>query len=73
MFSNKSVDRESITHVKDDKILPGNLHFTKIFNLFLSNIVKEMNISLGLELLEPPALKITQKRDLKITLVWLLY
>ena len=73
MFSNKSVDRESITHVKDDKTLSGNLHFTKIFNLFLSNIVKEMNISLGLELLELPALKITQKRDLKITLVWLLY
>ena len=73
MFSNKSVARDSITHVKDNKILPGNLHFTNIFNLFLSNIVKEMNIYLGLELLELPALTITRKRDLKITLVWLLY
>ena len=43
MFSNKRVNRESITLVKDDNI------FAEIFNVFFWNIVKEMNISLGQE------------------------
>ena len=51
MFSNESVNRESITLVKDDEVLSENLEVTKTFNAFFSNIVKEMNISLGQEIL----------------------
>ena len=49
MFSNKRVNRESITLVKDDKILSENLEVAETFNAFFSNIVKEMNKSLGQE------------------------
>ena len=64
IFSKKNVNRESITLVKDDEILSENLEVTKIFNAFFSNMVKEMNISLGQELLnevdyiEDPVLRI---------------
>ena len=51
MFSNKNVNRESITLVKGDKIWSENLEIAETFNAFFSNIVKEMNISLGQELL----------------------
>ena len=51
MFSNKSVNRESITLVKGDKISSENLEVAETFNAFFSNIVKKMNISLGQELL----------------------
>ena len=47
VFSNKSVNRESITLVKANKILSENLEVAETFNAFFSNIVKEMNISLG--------------------------
>ena len=51
MFSNKNVKRESITLVKGDKILSENPEIAETFNAFFSNVVKEMNISLGEELL----------------------
>ena len=51
MFSNKSVNRESITLVKGDKILQKNLDAAETFNVVFSNIVKKMNITLGQELL----------------------
>ena len=51
MFSNKNVNRESITLGKGDKILSENLKIAETFNAFFSNIVKEMNILLGKELL----------------------
>ena len=47
VFSNKSVNRESITLVKANKVLSENLEVAETFNAFFSNIVKEMNISLG--------------------------
>ena len=64
MFSKKNVNRESITLAKDDKILSENLEVAETFNAFFSNMVKEMNISLGQELLnevdyiEDPVLRI---------------
>ena len=64
MFSNKNVNRESITLVKDDKILSENLEVAETFNSFFSNMVNEMNISLSQELLnevdyiEDPVLRI---------------
>ena len=42
---------ESTTLVKHNKILSQNLEVAETFNAFFSNIVKEMNISLGQELL----------------------
>ena len=51
MFSNKSVDRESVTLVKDDRVLPENLEVAETFNAFFLNIVKVLNISLGQKLL----------------------
>ena len=75
MFSNKNVNRESITLVKDDKILSENLKVAETFNGFFSNMVNEMNISLSQELLnevdyiEDPVLRIIGR----FTLVWLLY
>ena len=51
MFSNKCVNRESITLMKDHNILSENLEVVETINVFISNIVKEMNISLGQELL----------------------
>ena len=45
MFSNKSVNRESITLVKRDKILSENLEVAETFNAFFSNIVKDMSIA----------------------------
>ena len=50
MFSNKSVNRESITLVKDDKILSKNLEVAETFNVFFSIIVKEMNMSFSMHL-----------------------
>lgn len=47
IFSNKSVNREGATPLTDDKILLENLEVAETFNFFFSNIVKEMNISLG--------------------------
>ena len=47
VFSNKSVNRESITLVKANNILSENLEVAETFNAFFSNIVKKMNISLG--------------------------
>ena len=41
MFPNKSVKRESITLVKDDKVLSDNLEVAETFNTFFSNIVKK--------------------------------
>ena len=66
MFSNKNVNRESITLVKGDKILSENLEIAETFNAFFSNIVKEMN-KLGEELLtnadhtEDPVLRIIER------------
>ena len=66
MFSNKSVNRESITLVKGDKILSENLEVAESFNAFFSNIVKKMNMSLDQELLieadhiEDPVLRIME-------------
>ena len=67
MFSNKSVNRESVTLVKCDKTLSENLEVAELFNAFFSNIVKEMNISLGQELLteedhiKDPVLRIIER------------
>ena len=67
MFSNKSVNRESVTLVKCDKTLSENLEAAELFNAFFSNIVKEMNISLGQELLteedhiKDPVLRIIER------------
>ena len=67
MFSNKSVNRESITLVKRDKILSENLEVAETFNAFFSNIVKQMNIARGQELLteadhiEDPVLRIIER------------
>ena len=67
MFSNKSVNRESVTLVKCDKTLSENLEVAELFNAFFSNIVKEMNISLGQELLteedhiKEPVLRIIER------------
>ena len=67
MFSNKSVNRESITLVKGDKLLSENLEVVETFNAFFSNIVRKMNISLGQELLseadhiEDPVLRIIER------------
>ena len=78
MFSNKSVNRESRTLVKGDKILSENLEVAESFNAFFSNIVKKMNMSLDQELLieadhiEDPVLRIMESLK-KHTLVWLLY
>ena len=48
IFSNKSVNREGATPLTDDKILLENLEVAETFNyFFFSNIVREMNISLG--------------------------
>ena len=64
MFSNKNVNRESITLVKDDKILSENLEVAETFSGFFSNMVNEMNIFLSQELLnevdyiEDPVLRI---------------
>ena len=64
MFPKKNVNRESITLAKDDKILSENLEVAETFNAFFSNMVKEMTISLGQELLnevdyiEDPVLRI---------------
>ena len=51
MFSNKCVNRKSITLVKYGKILSENLEVTETFNVFFLNIVKKINMSLGQELL----------------------
>ena len=67
IFSNKSVKRESVTLLKGDKILSKNLEVAQTFNAFFSNIVKEMNISLGQELraeanhIEVPILRIIER------------
>ena len=67
MFSNKSVDRESVTLVKDDRVLPENLEVAETFNAFFLNIVKVLNISLGQKLLteadhlEDPVLRILER------------
>ena len=67
MFSNKSVNRESVTLVKCDKTLSENLEVAELFNAFFSNIAKEMNISLGQELLteedhiKDPVLRIIER------------
>ena len=67
IFSNKSVNRESVTLVKCDKTLSENLEVAELFNAFFSNIVKEMNISLGQELLteedhiKDPVLRIIER------------
>ena len=67
MFSNKGVNRESITLVKDGKIFSENLEVAETFNAFFSNIVREMNISLGQESLteadhiEDPVLRIIKR------------
>ena len=67
MFSNKSVNRESITLVKRDKILSENLEVAETFNAFFSNIVKDMSIAWGQELLteadhiEDPVLRIIER------------
>ena len=67
MFSNKSVNRESVTLVKCDKTLSENLEVAELFNAFFSSIVKEMNISLGQELLteedhiKDPVLRIIER------------
>ena len=47
MFSNKCVNRESITLVKDNKFFSENLEAAETFNIFFLNIVKETNMSLG--------------------------
>ena len=47
----KNSNRESITLLKGDKTLSENLKMAETFNIFFSNIAKEMNISLGKELL----------------------
>ena len=66
MFSNKNVNRESITLVKGDKIWSENLEIAETFNAFFSNIVNEMN-KLGEELLtnadhtEDPVLRIIER------------
>ena len=67
IFSNKCVNRGSITLVKDDKLFSDNLEVVETFNVFFSNIVKEMNISLGQELLtevdhiKDPVLRIIER------------
>ena len=43
-FSNKCVNREIITSVKDYKIFSENLEVVKTFNVFSLNTVKVMNI-----------------------------
>ena len=47
MISNKCVNRDSITLVKDGKFFLENLEITEIFNVTFLNLVKEMDISLG--------------------------
>ena len=67
VFSNKSVNRESITLVKANNILSENLEVAETFNAFFSSIVKKMNISLGQWLLtaadhiEDPVLRIIER------------
>ena len=67
MLSNESVYRQSITLVKDNKTLPEKLNVAETFNVFFLNILNEMNIPLGRELLteadhiEDPVLKIIER------------
>ena len=67
MFSNKSVNRESINLVKGDKISSENLEGAETFNAFCSNILKEMNVPLGQKLLteadhiKDPVLRIIER------------
>ena len=67
MFSNKGVNRESVTLVKDSKIFSENVEVAETFNAFFSNLVREMNKSLGQEPLteadhiEDPVLRIIKR------------
>ena len=67
MLSNESVYRQSITLVKDNKTLSEKLNVAETFNVFFLNILNEMNIPLGRELLteadhiEDPVLKIIER------------
>ena len=47
MISNKCVNRDSITLVKDGNFFLENLEITETFNVTFLNLVKEMDISLG--------------------------
>ena len=47
MVSNKCVNRDSITLVKDGNFFLENLEITETFNVTFLNLVKEMDISLG--------------------------
>ena len=51
MISNKCVNRDSITLVKDGNFFLENLEITETFNVTFLNLVKEMDISLGQKLL----------------------
>ena len=46
MISNKCVNRDSITLVKDGKFFLENLEITEIFNVTFLNLVKEMDKSM---------------------------
>ena len=67
MLSNESVYRQSIALVKDNKTLSEKRNVAETFNVFFLNIVNEMNIPLGRELLteadhiEDPVLKIIER------------
>lgn len=78
MLSNESVYRQSITLVKDNKTLSEKLNVAETFNVFFLNILNEMNIPLGRELLteadhiEDPVLKIIErfKNDPSVVIIF---
>lgn len=78
MLSNESVYRQSITLVKDNKTLSEKLNVAETFIVFFLNILSEMNIPLGRELLteadhiEDPVLKIIErfKNDPSVVIIF---
>ena len=61
MLSNESVNRESITLVKGDKILQKNLDVAETFNAFFMNIPLDQEVLTDADHIDNPVLRIIER------------